>query len=57
MGPLLKNGLPLIGNVLKPLAKKVLMPLGLMVTVSATDAAIHKKMFGSGFTILIISNE
>ena len=33
------------------------MPLGLMVTASATDTAIHKKMFGSGFTILIISNE
>ena len=26
--PLLRNGLPLIGNVLKPLAKSVLMPLG-----------------------------
>ena len=28
LGPLLKNGLPLIGNVLKSLAKKVLTPLG-----------------------------
>ena len=27
--PLLKTGLPLIGNVLKPLAKSVLIPLGL----------------------------
>ena len=49
--------MPLIGNVLKPLAKNVLLPLGLTVVASATDAAIHKKMFRSGFTTLIISNE
>ena len=29
----------------------------LTAAASATDAAIHKKMFGSGFTTLIISNE
>ena len=29
LGPLLKTGLSLIGNVLKPLAKNVLIPLGL----------------------------
>ena len=57
LGPLLKTGLPLKGNVLKPLAKSVLIPLGLTAAVSTTDAAIHKKMFGSGFTTLIISNE
>ena len=56
-GPLLKSGLSLIGNVLKPLAKSVLIPLRLTAAASATDAAIHKKMFGSGFTTLIISNE
>ena len=44
-------------NVLKPLAKGVLIPLGLTVTTSATDAAIHKKMFGSGAAKIIISNE
>ena len=49
--------MPLIENVLKPLAKNVLMPLGLTAAVLATDVAIHKKMFGSGFTTLIISNE
>ena len=54
--PLLKIGLPLIGNVLKPLAKSVLIPLGL-TAASATHAAIHEKMFGSGRTTLIISNE
>ena len=47
----------LIGNVLKPLAKSVLIPLGLTAAAAATDAAIHEKMFGSGVTILIISNE
>ena len=41
-------GLPLIRNVLKPLAKSVLIPLGLTAAASATDAAIHKKMLGSG---------
>ena len=59
LGLLLKTGLPLIGNVLKPLAKNILIPLGITATAaaSATNAAIHKKMFGSGFTTLIISNE
>ena len=55
--PLLKTGLPLIGNVLKPLAKSVLIPLGLTAAASATDADIHKTMFGSGNATLIISNE
>ena len=36
-----------MGNVLKPLAKSVLIPLGLTAAASATDAAIHKKMIGS----------
>ena len=49
--------MPLIGNVTKPLAKSVLIPLGLMAAASTTDAAIHKKMFGSGFTPLITCNE
>ena len=57
LGPLLKTGLPLIGNVLKPLAKSVLIPLGLTAAASATDADIHKTMFGSGNATLIISNE
>ena len=57
MGPLLKTGLPLMGIVLKPLAKSVLIPLGLMAAASATDVAIYKKMFGSGRTTLMISNE
>ena len=36
---------------------KVSITLGLTATASATDADIHKKMFRSGFTTLIISNE
>ena len=44
-------------NVLKPLAKTVLIPLGLTSAAQATDAAIQKKIFGSGTTTLIISNE
>ena len=49
LGPSLKIGLLLIGNdVLKPLAKSVLIPLGLTAAPSATDAAILKKMLGSG---------
>ena len=57
LGPLLKTGLPLIENVLKPLAKSVLIPLELTAAASAIDAAIHKKMFGSGVTTLITSIE
>ena len=49
--------MPLIGNVIKPLAKSVLIPLQLTAAVSATEAAIHMKMFGSGMTTMIISNE
>ena len=40
--PLLKTGLPLIENVLKPLTKSVLIPLGLTSAASATNADIHK---------------
>ena len=57
LGPLLKTGLPLIKNVIKPLAKSVLIPLGLTVAASAADAGIHKKILGSGnMTTSIISN-
>ena len=56
LGPLVKTGLPLMKNLLKPLAKSVLIPLGL-AAASATDAAIDKKMFGSSIATLIMSNE
>ena len=44
-------------SVLKPSAKNILKQLGLTTATSVTDAAIHKKMLGSGFTTLIISNK
>ena len=43
LGPLLKTGLPLIKNVIKPLAKSVLILLGLTAAASEADAGIHKK--------------
>ena len=71
LGALLKIGLPLIKNVIKPLAKSALIPLGLTAAVSTADAGIHKKILGSGHnnnnhnnnynnnnnTVLIISND
>ena len=61
LGPLLKTGLLLIKNVIKPLAKSVLIPLGLIAAAAAADAGIHKKISGSGHhtssTTLIISND
>ena len=54
LGPLLKTGLPFMKNLIKPLAKSALIPLGL--TTSAADAGIHKKILGSVTTTLIISN-
>ena len=58
LGPLLKTELPLIKNVVKPLAKSLLIPLGLTAAASAAEAGIHKKILGSGndITTLIISN-
>ena len=60
LGPLLKTGLPLITNAIKPLAKSVLIPLGLTAAAAAADAGKHKKILGSGHnnttTMLIISN-
>ena len=53
--------------MIKPLAKSVLLPLGLTAAASVADAGIHKKILGSGrrnsyssashnTTTLIISN-
>ena len=43
LGSLLKMGLPLIKYVIKPLAKSILIPLGLTAAASVADAGIHKK--------------
>ena len=53
LAPLLKSGLPLLKSVIKPLGM-----LGLTAAASATDAAINKKILGSGnHTTLIISKD
>ena len=53
LAPLLKSGLPLLKSVIKPSGM-----LGLTAAASATDAAINKKILGSGnHTTLIISND
>ena len=68
LGLLLRTGLPLMKSVIKPLAKNVLVPLGVTAAASAADAGIHKKILGSGKhrldlalphnnTTLIISND
>ena len=60
LGPLLKTRLPIMKNVIKVLAKIVLIPLGLTAAASAADARVHKKALGSGrniTTTLIISND
>ena len=59
LGPLLKTGLPLMKSVIRPLAKSVLIPLGLTAAASAADAGIHIKILGSGHnnTTLIILND
>ena len=52
LASLLKSGLPSLKSVIKPLGM-----LGLTAAASATDAAINKKILGSGnHTTLIISN-
>ena len=44
-------------SVITPLAKSVLIPLGLTAAASAADAGINKKILGLGNnTTLIISN-
>ena len=56
IGPLLKTGLLLTKSVITPLAKSVLIPLGL--TAAAADTGIHKKILvSSNNTTLIISNK
>ena len=63
LGRLLMNFLPKLIKPAISIGKNILAPLGLSAAMSATDAAIQKKMYGSGdmensenFTTLIISN-
>ena len=57
LGLLMQLGLPFMKNILTPLAKTILMPLGITAAASAIDAVIQKKVFGSLMTTFIISNE
>ena len=43
LSPLLKTELPLIKNVIKPLAKSVSIPLELTAAACTVDAVIHKE--------------
>ena len=52
LAPLLKSGLPSLKFIIKPLGM-----LGLAPAASAIDAAINKKVLGSGTATLIISND
>ena len=55
LGSLLKTGLSLIKNAVKPLTKSVLKPFGLTTAALATDTGIQNNFFWSGLTTLIIS--
>ena len=55
--PLITAGLPLMKSVVISLAKRLLLPLGLLAGVSAADAAIQKNIYGSGTATLITLNE
>ena len=43
LDPLLRTRLPLMKIVVKPLAKSILVPLGLTAVASSVDAGIYKK--------------
>ena len=42
------TALPLMNSRLTPLAKSILIPLGLSAGMSEEDAAIQKEIYGSG---------
>ena len=55
--PLMTSGLPLMKNVLIPLAISILVPLGLTTAALATDATLQKKIFWSGTALLFLNEE
>ena len=59
LGPLIQTRLQLMKTVSQPLAKSVLIPLGLTAaSTSVAAAGMHKKILGSGHnTTLIILND
>ena len=48
LGPLIKVGLPFMKYVFKPIAKRVLIPLGLIAAASLADPGILKKLLDWG---------
>ena len=56
LGKLLMSFLPKLIKPAISLGKNILAPLGLSAAMSATDAAIQKKMYGHGNTTLIVSD-
>ena len=57
LGSLLSKLADPLMKVSIPLARNVLAPLRITAAASAIDAGIHENIYGSGTTILIISNE
>ena len=57
LGSILMRFLPKLIKTAISLGKNVLAPLGLSAAMSATDAAIQKKMYGSGTKIIKLTNE
>ena len=58
LGPFLRTGIPLMKSIIQPLAKSVVIQLGLTAIASVADAGIHKRILGSDHnTALIISND
>ena len=50
-------GLSLMRSILTPLAKSVLLPVGLTTLVSAKESVVQKKISRSSMKALIISSE
>ena len=57
LGSILARFLPKLIKPALSLGKYILAPLGLSTTMSATDAAIQKKMYGSGTKTVRFSNK
>ena len=57
LGSILARFLPKLIKPALSLGKNILAPLGLSAAMSATDAAIQKKMYGSGIKTVKFSNK
>ena len=55
--PLIKTGLSLMKNVIKPMAKCTLIPSELIAATSAADSRMYIKVLGCETITLIISND